>query len=165
MNKRLNSISFPVLSFPYRVFYADTDAGGVVYYAQYLRMFERVRALYAEEFDLTLSEMAQRDCLFVCRRAEIDYISPARLDDTLSIAIHVSEQGKTFLTFSYEVTRKTNGEPPILIAQSITKMVCCREKNGQIRPQRVPEWVLERFATGPGEKKIETTPLDMPDTD
>ena len=43
-------LSFPIRTYPYRVFYADTDAGGVVYYAQYLRMFEQVRALYVEEY-------------------------------------------------------------------------------------------------------------------
>lgn len=146
--KRLN-ITFPVKCYPYRVFYADTDAGGVVYYGQYLRIFEQMRAYYAEEFDLSLKEMHDRNCVFVCKRAEIDYHSPAILDDQLDVEIWISETGGTFLTFNYEIacsSRSSNKDNVVKIASGITKMVACRSENGFIKITRIPDWIWEKFA-------------------
>ena len=139
-------------SFPdeptHTVFYADTDAGGVVYYAQYLRMFEQVRALYSEDAGTSLTELAQKNCLFVCRHAEVDYLSAALLDDSLEIGIWISEHGPLSLTFAYEITcknRTCEDGTPLLIATGKTRMVCCQKKDHRITPRRIPDWVLERF--------------------
>ena len=142
-------LSFPIRTYPYRVFYADTDAGGVVYYAQYLRMFEQVRALYVEEYGLTLRDMEQKNCVFVCRRAEIDYHSPALLDDRLSIRTQISELGKTSIFFTYTITcpsRLDAEGQEMRIVTGATRMVACRQKDGRIVPIRIPEWILEKLS-------------------
>jgi len=152
MSERFQAITFPVFAYPYRIFYGDTDAGGVVYYAQYLRMFEQARGYYIEEFGLTLVELEEKNCLFVCRRAEVDYHAPGRLGDELEIKIWVSEAGRSFLTFAYEVTcpnRPGADGGPAKIVSGLTKMVGCAEKRGKLSPQRIPDWVLHRFAEGP----------------
>ncbi len=152
MNERFQPVIFREHTYPYRVFYADTDAGGVVYYAQYLRMFEQVRALYIEEYGITLREMVKQDCQFVCRKAELDYLSPARLDDILDIHVWISEMGKTFFTFAYEIfctNRVSEANQPIKIVNGITKMVCCKTRNDTILPQRIPQWILDNLSQKP----------------
>ncbi|MBI1389853.1 MAG: YbgC/FadM family acyl-CoA thioesterase [bacterium] len=137
------------LTFPYRVFYADTDAGGVVYYAQYLRMFELARALYIEAFGMSLPQLEREGCLFVCRRAEIDYHSPARLGDSLDIHTWISGSGKTFLTFEYEIvcSSRVDGEgQPLRIVTGLTKMASVGQKDGRLMPSRIPAWLFDRLA-------------------
>ncbi|MEW6234188.1 MAG: thioesterase family protein [Candidatus Omnitrophota bacterium] len=148
MKKSRLNLTFPIRVYPYRVYYADTDAGGVVYYAQYLRIFERMRALYVEEYGLTLREMAERNCVFVCRRAEVDYLSPALLDDKLEVKTWISELGGAYLTFQYEIVcpERTGEEgQPARIAAGITKMACCRRDESVMKTCRIPSWVLERL--------------------
>lgn len=139
---------YPEIPYPYRVFYADTDAGGVVYYAQYLRMFEQARGLYIQEFGMSLGELAEKNCVFVCRRAEIEYRSPARLEDRLLIRTRIQSLGHTYLNFQYTVlceNRLDKEKRPLLIAEGMTEMVCCAEKNGELKISRIPKWVLSRL--------------------
>ncbi len=148
MNDRITT-AFPIRSYPYRVYYADTDAGGVVYYAQYLRMFEQTRTLYLEDCGISLTELADQNCLFVCRRAEVDYISSAKLGDQLDIETRISGLGKTHVTFSYTITcpmRNNQDGDPTLIAKGITKLVSIREKEGNARPIRIPKTVLNALS-------------------
>ena len=132
---------FPTRTFPYKVIYADTDAGGVVYYANYLRLFEYARALYVEAAGFTLPELEERNCLFVCRRAETDYLSPAKLGDEVKIETRVEANGKAFLDFYYLIYKDENGQHAD-IAKGYTKMVCTALKNGRLAPLRMPAWLL-----------------------
>ncbi len=136
---------FPIRAFPYKVIYADTDAGGVVYYANYLRLFEYARALYVEAAGFTLPELEERNCLFVCRRAEADYLTPAKLGDEVMIETRVEANGKAFLDFYYSIYRDGENGERIDIAKGYTKMVCTALKNGRLAPQRMPAWLLENL--------------------
>ncbi|MDP8246191.1 MAG: thioesterase family protein [Candidatus Hinthialibacter antarcticus] len=138
-------MSFPTRTFPYKVIYADTDAGGVVYYANYLRLFEYARALYVEAAGFTLPELEERNCLFVCRRAEADYLLSAKLGDALDIETRVEAGGKAFLDFTYTITRINKDGEREEIARGYTKMVCTALKNGRLAPQRMPAWLLEQM--------------------
>ena len=72
--------------FPLRVYYEDTDAGGVVYYANYLRFAERARSEMLRELGIESSRMMAEDGVaFAVRRCEVDYLRPARLDDRLDV--------------------------------------------------------------------------------
>lgn len=137
---------FPVLSFPYRVFYADTDAAGWVYYAQYLRMFEQARGLYCDHLGIPLRMMEDRGTVFVCRRAEVDYLIPARIDDCLDIETRIEEHGKAWLTFGYTITceahTQENGTRSPMITGR-TKMACTRLRNGSARAARIPDWIWD----------------------
>jgi len=150
------------------VFYADTDAGGVVYYAQYLRMFEQVRALYVEEYGISLTAMVEQDCQFVCRRAEIDYHSPALLDDRLDIDIWICDQGRSYLTFAYEIFRlhhkNGHGGYPRLVTAT-TQMVCCRKKNDRVAPRRIPNWIMKNLEKEPISRNETNFLTRTPDSD
>jgi acyl-CoA thioester hydrolase len=149
MNQRMSE-AFPIRSYPYRVYYADTDAGGVVYYAQYLRMFEQARTLYMEDCALPLDDLAKQNCLFVCRRAEVDYLVSARLGDALEIAAGIAELTRAHVTFAYEIrcaNRADEDGRPLRIAEGITQMAAVSEKEGRVVLTRVPKTVVETLSS------------------
>lgn len=148
MNKRISD-AFPIRSYPYRIYYADTDAGGVVYYAQYLRMFEQTRTLFIEDCGLSLLELADQNCLFVCRRAEVDYHHSAKLGDNLMIRTGIAELAHCFVTFAYDIicSNRLNEEgDPLHIAEGITQMAAVSEKEGRSAVRRIPKFVSAALA-------------------
>mgnify|MGYP000128511429 CR=1 FL=1 len=123
---------------PARVYYEDTDAGGVVYYANYLKFLERartewLRALGFDQRDL----MREAGILFAVRRGEIDYLLPARFYDELRIEAVVARVSKVSLTFTQRILR----EPDTPLCNASVKVVCLdREK---FRPTAIPERIRE----------------------
>ena len=85
-----------------RVYYEDTDAGGIVYHASYLRFLERGRTEFIRTLSLDQSQLMQSDngrgVLFVVRRMALDFIAPARLDDTLTIVTETADLGGASFT-------------------------------------------------------------------
>ena len=73
-----------------RIYYEDTDCGGVVYYANYLKYFERARTQYLEERGLSVAELRDGGTQFMVVHAELDYRSPARYGDTLTCLLYTS---------------------------------------------------------------------------
>ena len=93
-------------SLPVRVYWEDTDAGGVVFYANYLKFFERARTEWLRRLGLnqhTLRE--QTGGMFVVSSAQIKYHQPARLDDLLTVTAHIGQLGKASVVFAQEAYR------------------------------------------------------------
>ena len=86
-----------------RIYYEDTDCGGVVYYANYLRYFERARTHYLEERGLSVAELMNEGTAFVVVHAEVDYRSPARYGERLIVETVVSDVTAASFTFSHVV--------------------------------------------------------------
>jgi len=89
-----------------RIYYEDTDCGGVVYYANYLKYFERARTQYLEERGLSVARLMKEGTLFVVVHADVDYRSPARYDDRLSIETVVSDMTAASFTFSHVIRER-----------------------------------------------------------
>ena len=117
-----------------RIYYEDTDCGGVVYYANYLRYFERARTEYLRERGVDLGAWAEKGLYFVVSRVEMDYKAPARYSDLLEIETAVTGRSKASMTFSHTV-RDQNGR---LIASSVVILVCVSSG----RPQRLPDEII-----------------------
>jgi acyl-CoA thioester hydrolase len=131
---------------PIRVYYEDTDAGGVVYYANHLRFAERGRTEWLRALGLNNSELrAQCGILIVVKTAEIDYKKPARLDDSLTLDTQLLETGATSMKMR-QILRKDRDEIAVM---NIT-LVCVAEATG--RPQRWPEPVLMALNKNEGTK-------------
>ena len=93
-------------TFPIRVYYEDTDAAGVVYYANYLRYMERARTEWFESLGFPLAAFEREHRVaFAVHRAEIDFLRPARLSDRLDVGVEVRERGACRLVMAQEVTR------------------------------------------------------------
>ena len=81
-----------VFALPFRVYYEDTDAGGIVYHANYLRWMERVRTEWLRELGIRQTDLAAQHALqFVVSELEIRYVRPARLDDLLTVDLTVDQ--------------------------------------------------------------------------
>lgn len=89
-----------------RVYYEDTDAGGVVYYANYLRFMERARTEWLRARGVSQDELARTSgVLFAVRRAAVEFLKPARLDDALHVSVAVTRIGNASIEFAQQVVR------------------------------------------------------------
>lgn len=110
--------------FDIRVYYEDTDTGGVVYYANYLKFFERARTEWLRRLGVNQSEYAvQEQRLFVVKKVEIQYRKPAVLDDLLTLYSTITRVGPASVTFRQNAQR---GEDHLC---SSTIEVCCVDAN------------------------------------
>ena len=89
-----------------RIYYHDTDCGGVVYYANYLKYLEEARSEYLEMRGLIVKEMLAQGIGFVVARQEIDYKSPAFYGDTLEVKTRVTEASLTRVNFEYDIVNQ-----------------------------------------------------------
>ena len=92
-----------------RIYYEDTDCGGVVYYANYLKYFERARTEYLEMRGYSVAALMKQGVIFVVVHAEVDYRSPGRYGETLVIETNVGDVTRAALTFSHVVREKVSG--------------------------------------------------------
>lgn len=113
---------------PIRVYYADTDAGGIVYHATYLDMAERCRTEYLRHLDHPL--VGAQGEQFVVRRAEIDWWHPARLDDLLTCTTRVTHLGGASLVMEQRFTLND-----VALAQIVVTLV---HVSATMRPVRIP---------------------------
>lgn len=122
-----------------RVYYEDTDFGGVVYYANYLRYFERARTEWLRRLGVDHQGLAREDGLqFVVRRAEIDFLRGARLDDALSITVECTEKKRTYLWLRQRALR--GAEP---MADARVQVACVRRDD--LKPALIPAALAARL--------------------
>ena len=117
---------------PVRVYYEDTDIGGVVYYANYLRFFERARTEWLRALGFNQFKFAEEeDRAFVVRRAEIDYRRAARMDDLLQVSVQPLESGRASLWVAQRIVRENpNAKEVELIAEAKIQVACVRRSDG-----------------------------------
>ncbi len=112
-----------------RIYYEDTDCGGVVYYANYLKYFERARTSYLEDRGLSVAGLMNDGTVFVVVHAEVDYPSPARYGDTLVIDTVVTEMSAASLTFQHVVKDKHSGQ---VIVEGSARLAAT-DANGKVK--------------------------------
>lgn len=96
----------PIFSIPLRVYYEDTDAGGVVYYANYLKFMERARTEWLRDLGFEQDELSRTDgVIFAVRAAQVEYLKPARFNDALEVTVEITRPGAASLSFKQEVRR------------------------------------------------------------
>lgn len=91
-----------------RIYYEDTDCGGVVYYANFLKYFERARTHYLESRAVSVTEQLQQGTQFVVVQAELDCRAPARYGETLTIETRLAEVTRASLTFEHVIRERTS---------------------------------------------------------
>jgi len=104
-----------------RVIYGDTDQMGVVYYANFLRWFERGRSEFLRQIGLPYATIEQRGLHFPVTEVSCRYTQPARYDDVVRIETELVSFGRATLTFSYQILREQDG---VLLATGLTKHAC-----------------------------------------
>ena len=126
---------------PVRVYYEDTDAGGVVYYANYLKFIERARTewLRAAGFEQT-DLVEQHGVAFVVRSVAIDYLKPARFNDSLQVTVELIKVGAGQIDVIQHVMRAEE-----LLAKAAVKIACVGVRS--MRPVRLPDSLTTRIRT------------------
>lgn len=130
--------SVPVFELPVRVYYENTDAGGVVYHADYVKFFERGRTEWLR--DLGFEQLALvRDpgIVFAVRRMQIEYLAPARLDDALIVETAIEKVGRVSIHFRQRIRR---GDDEVLVEASV--QVACIDA-AQFKPTAIPRQMRE----------------------
>ena len=93
-------------SWPVRVYYEDTDAGGIVYYGNYLKFMERARTEWLRSFGIDVAELADTDRLmFTVRAIALDFLKPARLSDNLDVSVAVGRMRKVSVEVEQAIVR------------------------------------------------------------
>jgi len=120
-----------------RVYWEDTDAGGVVFYANYLKFFERARTEWLRE--LGVAQQALREAtgaIFVVTDTQVRYRAPARLDDMLDVTVALRQRGAASMTIAQQAWR---GET--LLAEGEIRIGCV--DHGTFKPRRIPNEVTD----------------------
>jgi acyl-CoA thioester hydrolase len=122
-----------VFTWPVRVYYEDTDAGGIVFYANYLKFFERARTEWLRAAGVGQQELLEREgAVFVVKSASLDYHAPARLDDQLQLTLTIEKLGRASVQFVQQAWR---GEQ--LLTSASVKVGCVDAET--LRPRSLPD--------------------------
>jgi acyl-CoA thioester hydrolase len=129
-----------VFRLPVRVYWEDTDAGGVVFYANYLKFFERARTEWLRS--LGVEQQALREAtgaIFVVGETSVRYLRPARLDDLLQVSATLREAGRASMTITQQAWRGDE-----LLAEGDIRIGCVDAQS--FRPRRIPPTLTDRLA-------------------
>ncbi len=124
------------MNFPVRVYYEDTDAGGVVYHANYLHFLERARTEFLRQAGFSQQALLGESLAFVVKKMDINYQKPAHLDDLLNISTELMELGKAKIVFSQSIWRDD-----CCLIQSTVVVACVNLK--QMKPVAIPESIRQ----------------------
>jgi acyl-CoA thioester hydrolase len=123
-----------------RVYWEDTDAGGIVYYANYLKFFERARTEWLRGLGVAQQSLRDSDGLiFIVGATQVNYLEPARLDDLLDIDVQPQVIGRASMLLGQSARRGAD-----MLAESSIRIACVDA--GTLRPRRIPNPILERLA-------------------
>ena len=131
-------------AFDIRVYWEDTDAGGIVFYANYLKFMERGRTEWLRA--LGFGQQALRDevgGMFVVSETAVKYHQPARLDDALWVTARVAEAGRVSLTIAQQVLLRRDGQPDTLLAEGTIRIGWVDAST--LKPGRIPATILEKL--------------------
>ena len=128
-----------VFLWPIRVYYEDTDAGGVVYHANYLKFMERARSELLRSLGIEQDELRDKDgVIFAILSAQVDYLLPAKFNDELLISSEVIKKGKASITINQEVVKESK-----VLCKGTIKVATLDEKS--FRPKAMPDEVYKKI--------------------
>ncbi|WP_434355770.1 tol-pal system-associated acyl-CoA thioesterase [Parasalinivibrio latis] len=134
MASELNTEQQP-FSWPVRIYYEDTDAGGVVYHSNYLKFFERARTEMLRSSGINQNTLLEDNVAFVVRHMDIDFIRGARLDDELTVQTTISQLGRATIIFCQELVNSDN----TVLCRASVKVGCVNLT--VMRPISIPQHI------------------------
>jgi acyl-CoA thioester hydrolase len=144
----MNTPATPVHTHSVRIYWEDTDAGGIVYYANYLKFFERSRSEWMRHLGVEQGALLANDgCMFVVSEAAAKYHRPARIDDLLDITVHIKQIGQASITLvqtAWIQPKHGSDDMPIMACQGTVRLACVRQSD--MRPSKIPQHIAELLA-------------------
>ncbi|MGR9107711.1 MAG: tol-pal system-associated acyl-CoA thioesterase [Gammaproteobacteria bacterium] len=129
---------------PVRVYYEDTDAGGVVYYANYLKFYERARTEKLRALGFEQDRLRQeRGLVFVVNSLRVDYLRPARFNDQLLVSADFLDLKGASLDIDQEILRIRSPSAPELLSKAAVRIVCVNIET--FKPRIIPEFIRNRI--------------------
>ena len=127
---------------PVRIYYEDTDAGGVVYYANYLKYIERARTELLRSKGFEQDDLIKKlDILFAVKKLSIEYRLPGRFNDLLEVRSSIKKCGKASLTFEQNIVRVVENGEAEEICRAEVLVACLKASN--FKPGPIPKEILE----------------------
>ncbi|MGN1056686.1 MAG: tol-pal system-associated acyl-CoA thioesterase [Comamonas sp.] len=134
-------------SFPIRVYWEDTDAGGIVFYANYLKFFERARTEWLRHLGVAQQQLRDEvGGMFVVTQAELNYLQPARLDDMLSVTAVLQSAGRASITIAQQAFLQpvSSDRAPQLLCEGSIRIGWVDAQT--MRPARIPNSIVEKLS-------------------
>ena len=130
-----------VFKFPIRIYWEDTDAGGIVFYANYLKFFERARTEWLRSLGVEQQSLKDESGgMFVVSETQLKYFSPARLDDLLEVSAQTTESGRASLVLTQQAWLTVEGQHKLL-AEGKIRIGWVDSQT--MKPGRIPDKILE----------------------
>lgn len=135
-------------AWPVRVYWEDTDAGGIVFYANYLKFFERARTEWLRSLGHGQQELKARlGAMFVVTNAQLRYLHPAHLDDELTVTATIAQHSRASITLTQQalLTTAGTGNTPTLLCEATIRIGWVNVST--LRPERIPTSLLEQLSS------------------
>jgi acyl-CoA thioester hydrolase len=130
-----------VFTFPIRIYWEDTDAGGIVFYANYLKFFERARTEWLRSLGVEQQSLKDESGgMFVVSETQLKYFSPARLDDLLEVTAQTADSGRASLVLTQQAWLNLDGQRKLL-AEGTIRIGWVDSQT--MKPGRIPAKILE----------------------
>ncbi len=123
-----------------KIYYRDTDSGGIVYYSRYLEYFEIARTEWMQRRGVSVKKLARDGILFIVKNAELEYLSPARYGDVIEVKAEVRRVTGASIEFFYNICEKDSSRP---VVKGSTLLVCI---NNKMKPIRIPGFLKDKFS-------------------
>ena len=128
--------------FPIRIYWEDTDAGGIVFYANYLKFFERARTEWLRALGIEQHTLkTEVGGMFVVSETSLKYQRPAQLDDLLTVTAELAQAGRASLTLRQQAWREQTGQAPQLLAEGTIRIGWV--DSSTLKPSRIPATILK----------------------
>jgi acyl-CoA thioester hydrolase len=125
-----------------RVYWEDTDAGGVVFYANYLKFFERARTEWLRSMGCGQQRLLrEQGLMFIVSQTQVRYLEPARLDDVIEVTVAVRETGRASMLLSQQAIRADTDRDGGLLAEGSIRIGCVEQ--GTFKPRRIPNDIMQ----------------------
>ena len=124
-----------VYDFKYRIYYEDTDAGGIVYYANYLKFAERARTDMLRSNGIYQNDLIKQDIAFVVKNINAEYIKPAKLDDLITVTAEITKMTRASMIIEQKIK---NADGVLIFTLSVT-IVCI--SLGLMKPRAIPDFI------------------------
>ena len=133
--------NFPPFSWPLRIYWEDTDAGGIVFYANYLKFFERARTEWLRSLGIEQHSLReQTGGMFIVSETQVRYLQPARLDDELIVTAALADTGRASMMIRQQAFLKSAAAPKLLAEASIR---IGWVNATSLKPARLPSSILD----------------------
>lgn len=133
------SSGYTAFSWPIRVYWEDTDGGGVVYHASYLRFLERARSEWLRSLGIGQQALREtQDLMFAVRSVSMEFLAPARLDDELEATVELTEARRASLLFRQTLRRNSDA---VLVVEADVRAACL--KASTFRPCGIPAGLFD----------------------